>query len=887
AFRVVKQKIERERPGADIPPWIYAVGRKIRVQIFRASGIRHVQLWNKHPADKSSEPRSVMGASVDADSDRFGNVDSNGIFMSANDMIALIAYFLKKEIGLDGSIGKTVATSNFVNAIAEFLNVDLDEEKVGFKEFVNNTITKGKDYLVAGEESSHVAIGPFMRSWDDGIVVGLMGLWIMAKTGKSLTEYKDMIQKTLDKKFMITTLTRRSQIVKDIIINKVAQTNQEIANILKGEERALTEVELESLSLVQELEKMQPQKVKAINTKDGVKLVLASGDWVLIRPSGTEPAGKAYVEVAGNYAASETDMQKKFSELSSIVDQMIGYSGDNAMVSQQIDDEYDEGNVLSLYQEQSDYAMVGDLKDKAYQSANIFKQDYPQIYNLLTGRIEGLYWELLNPLKVKSVRQELQMFADGKLTEAITRNINRLQEIQEKENKKSLESPSDIWARASREKGLWQQADNLLLTVLRSKTSDLAMVAEIKEAYNAINPLKNKNIAVYNLMHDRIEFLELNYLNYQKRQGFIRELEMFSQGKLSEAIEINIQRLESLGDQEAKALWIQAKEAIEKNEKDNALITEIPVFSSIKDFYSPGEGKAIINQKNYYLNLFNLDFGTKIYRLNLFYGDFDDKGEIGTQIALYDSYDRPLARLKVFGENLLTLNWRDAFQKLADEGKIRFSDESNELTQKRYRELNEAVREMNLNNQQIIQAKIDLENPEFKPEDKDLIKTRIEILLRVAQGYIYSGNLESSYRILVESKELLSKISGLTSEEKKDLEFNLKKGTFYYNQAVDSSQDENLFKIQDSSVGGIDLNPEFLDMQIKRDGKGVPLPLNLQPLETLKIEGFIPVIINITPVENFPMLLGVNEKDTNEKKISFVQPELNPVEPLDRKILKA
>ncbi|HNV24373.1 MAG TPA: hypothetical protein PKH98_05730, partial [Candidatus Omnitrophota bacterium] len=60
-----------------------------------------------------------------------------------------------------------------------------------------------------------------------------------------------------------------------------------------------------------------------------------------------------------------------------------------------------------------------------------------------------------------------------------------------------------------------------------------------------------------------------------------------------------------------------------------------------------------------------------------------------------------------------------------------------------------------------------------------------------------------------------------------------------------------------------------------------------QPLETLKIEGFIPVIINITPVENFPMLLGVNEKDTNEKKISFVQPELNPVEPLDRKILKA
>jgi len=67
---------------------------------------------------------------------------------------------------------------------------------------------------------------------------------------------------------------------------------------------------------------------------------------------------------------------------------------------------------------------------------------------------------------------------------------------------------------------------------------------------------------------------------------------------------------------------------------------------------------------------------------------------------------------------------------------------------------------------------------------------------------------------------------------------------------------------QSSSVGGIDLNPELLDLQIKRDGNGVPLPINLQPIESMQIEGFFPVIINIAPV-NVPLLLGLNDLDAD------------------------
>jgi len=66
------------------------------------------------------------------------------------------------------------------------------------------------------------------------------------------------------------------------------------------------------------------------------------------------------------------------------------------------------------------------------------------------------------------------------------------------------------------------------------------------------------------------------------------------------------------------------------------------------------------------------------------------------------------------------------------------------------------------------------------------------------------------------------------------------------------------------NVGGIDFNPEVLNLQIKRDGNGVPLPLPQQPIGNMKIDGFLPVIINIEPV-SIPLLLGVKEEKPVDK----------------------
>ncbi len=78
-----------------------------------------------------------------------------------------------------------------------------------------------------------------------------------------------------------------------------------------------------------------------------------------------------------------------------------------------------------------------------------------------------------------------------------------------------------------------------------------------------------------------------------------------------------------------------------------------------------------------------------------------------------------------------------------------------------------------------------------------------------------------------------------------------------------------LFDQSEKKPGGIDFNSAHLNLQIKRDGNGVPLPVSQQPLEDMQIDGFLPVIIHIAPVMDLPVLLGIakqQEKDKQAKK---------------------
>jgi len=72
------------------------------------------------------------------------------------------------------------------------------------------------------------------------------------------------------------------------------------------------------------------------------------------------------------------------------------------------------------------------------------------------------------------------------------------------------------------------------------------------------------------------------------------------------------------------------------------------------------------------------------------------------------------------------------------------------------------------------------------------------------------------------------------------------------NKTVHVIKEKNLAMV--SVPGGIDMNSANLNLQIKRDGNGVPLPVSQQDLENIHIDGLVPVILEIRPAAASPIL---------------------------------
>ncbi|MBF0385887.1 MAG: hypothetical protein HQL27_08460, partial [Candidatus Omnitrophica bacterium] len=160
----------------------------------------------------------------------------------------------------------------------------------------------------------------------------------------------------------------------------------------------------------------------------------------------------------------------------------------------------------------------------------------------------------------------------------------------------------------------------------------------------------------------------------------------------------------------------------------------------------------------------------------------------------------------------------------------------------------------------------------------------INVILQKLNEYEYMGD---QYRLTEQGKaDLESKLRELEAAEDQaeiiDRE-QTGKGQKGDKAGVEPADPAMLSKPVDTEtlstpVGGINLNPKIFDLQIKRDGKGIPLPISEQSLENINIQGFVPIIINITPINNLPLLLGVAE--TPDKPVDLSR--INQLQDYDR-----
>ncbi len=237
----------------------------------------HAPEPDDHLLDKCKEKMKAVGAAIgiatDGDADRFGIVDRDGTFIQPNYIIALLFDYLVETRGWKNGVAKSVATTNLVNALADYHQVPLFETPVGFK-YIGELIIADK-IAIGGEESAGLTIRGHVPE-KDGIIAGLLVTEMVARRGKSLGEQlRELFAKVgsfypVRENFHLT-----------------AEQKARFTEKLKADPTELS-----------------GRKVASVVRTDGLKLILEDGSWVCYRLSGTEPVVRAYTE-----ARSEADME--------------------------------------------------------------------------------------------------------------------------------------------------------------------------------------------------------------------------------------------------------------------------------------------------------------------------------------------------------------------------------------------------------------------------------------------------------------------------------------------------------------------------------------------------------------------------------------------------
>jgi len=167
--------------------------------------------------------------------------------------------------GWKNGVAKSVATTNFINALAEHHKVPLYETPVGFK-YIGELIKQDK-IAIGGEESAGLSIRHHTPE-KDGVLAGLLCCEMVAKRGKSIgAQLRELFGK-VGSFYPVRENFRLTEEVKAKFTSKLSAHPQSFAG----------------------------KKVKQIVRTDGYKLLLEDGSWVCYRLSGTEPVVRVYSE---------------------------------------------------------------------------------------------------------------------------------------------------------------------------------------------------------------------------------------------------------------------------------------------------------------------------------------------------------------------------------------------------------------------------------------------------------------------------------------------------------------------------------------------------------------------------------------------------------------
>lgn len=204
----------------------------------------------------------------DGDADRYGVIDENGQWVSPNEILAILLKYLVENKNAQGKMIKTVGVSALVDVVSQKLNIETETTPVGFKWLSEKM--RECPAILAGEDSGGLSTGSHIPE-KDGIYANLLILEMISTLQKPLCAL-------------------RSELLEFAGVNFYCDR----VDVKLEDKEQMYSLQQKFLQMF-DIAGMQIYDVLKI---DGAKFYLGEEklSWILMRPSGTEPLLRFYIE---------------------------------------------------------------------------------------------------------------------------------------------------------------------------------------------------------------------------------------------------------------------------------------------------------------------------------------------------------------------------------------------------------------------------------------------------------------------------------------------------------------------------------------------------------------------------------------------------------------
>ena len=216
-----------------------------------------------------------LGLAMDGDADRIAIVDERGDYVSVNDLLLLLYWYLHEVRGDHGGVVRNLSTTHLLDRLAARLGEECYEVPVGFKHVVSAMLEHNA--VLGGESSGGLTIRGHILG-KDGIFACALVVEMLAKTGQRISQLLERVYALTGRLYQAEESLPATPEMRIAIPRRLVDAPRD---------------------------RIASYPVVRTSQEDGIKLYLENDNWAQLRFSGTEPVLRLAVEADSPEKANE------------------------------------------------------------------------------------------------------------------------------------------------------------------------------------------------------------------------------------------------------------------------------------------------------------------------------------------------------------------------------------------------------------------------------------------------------------------------------------------------------------------------------------------------------------------------------------------------------